>query len=75
MDARLQRLKEIQSELHDVANTFAGPTTGTIAGTLHQAGIEVGHAIRMLETGISKEDREKLADRFLINQLSKLDLH
>ena len=69
MDKRLIRLKEIVNELHDIANSFAGDKTGTAAAALHGASGKVLNGVRMLETGITDEDRKDVLREHFKNQL------
>ncbi len=69
MDKRLIRLKEIVTELHNIANSFAGEKTGTAAASLHGAGGRVANGIRMLETGITPEDRKDVLREHFKNQI------
>ena len=69
MDKRIIRLKELASELHDIANSFAGDKTGTAAAALHGAGGKVLNGIRMLETGITLEDKKEVLREHFKNQL------
>lgn len=69
MDIRIERLKKIVDELHDIANSFAGDKTGTAAATLHGATGRIMNGIRMLETGITLEDKKEVLREHFKNQL------
>lgn len=73
MDKRLIRLKEIVTELHDIANSFAGDKTGTAAASLHVSGGRVANGIRMLETGITLEDRKEVLREHFKGQLINMN--
>jgi hypothetical protein len=65
MDKRLARLKELSSEIGDIANSFAGNVTGAIAFELHSANNRMFNAIKMLENGIPKgTDERQMAEWF-----------
>lgn len=68
IDKRLDRLKEIRSELFDIANSYGGDVTGCVAGNLHNASNRVSQCIRMLETGISPEDERNIMAEWLAKQ-------
>jgi hypothetical protein len=69
MNVKLNRLKEISAELHTLANSLAGDTTGTVAATLHGAVGIINNAARMLETGITAEDKKNVLRRHFKNQV------
>jgi hypothetical protein len=69
MDKRIIRLKELASELHDIANSFAGDKTGTAAAALHGAGGKVLNGVRMLETGITDDDHKDVLREHFKNQI------
>jgi hypothetical protein len=58
-DKRITRLNEILNELHDIANSFAGDETGVVAVELHYSSNRIANALRMLEDGITPEDKHK----------------
>lgn len=73
MDKRIERLKEINRELHDIANSFAGNVTGTAAASLHGAGGRVVNVIRMLETGITADDKKDVLREHFKNSIFNKD--
>jgi hypothetical protein len=46
---KVKRLKEIKSELHDLANSFAGDETGTTAVYLHESANIIRTALKVLD--------------------------
>jgi hypothetical protein len=50
-DPRFQRLDELQDEVFEIANSFAGNETGVVAMQLHEAVNCISRALRMLEKG------------------------
>lgn len=73
MDKRITRLKEIVTELHNIANSYAGDKTGTAAASLHGAGGRVANGVRMLETGITLEDKKDVLREHFKNQIINKD--
>jgi len=69
MDKKIERLKKIAEELHTLANSFAGDVTGTAAAALHGAGSKVLNGVRMLETGITEDDKRDVLREHFKNQL------
>ena len=59
MKDRIERLKKISDELFTLANSFAGEKTGTAAGEIHKSCGTLSNAVRMLENGITLEDKRK----------------
>lgn len=57
---KLQRLKEISQELHDIANSYAGEETGTEATLLHLASGNIKNVINSLNGEGSIDTREVL---------------
>ena len=58
MKSTIDRLKEISDELFTIANSLAGSVTGTAAASLHGAKGQVSNVVRMLETGITDDDKK-----------------
>ncbi len=74
MDNSIKRLNELYSEIFDIANSYAGDETGTVAGTLHNSANKIADAIRMLENGITEEDDHKLMTEWLMGKPELLKL-
>ena len=74
MDIRIEKLNEIHHELFELANSYAGDTTGTVAGNLHNAADRVADCIRMLEEGITTEDSAKLMTEWLLGKPELLEI-
>lgn len=68
IDKRIVRLQEIETELHDLANSFAGKETGVVAARLHGVGGGISDCLRMLEDGVNSADRLSLAEDWLAKQ-------
>lgn len=69
MDKRIKRLEQIENEIHDIANSYAGDLTGPVAVELHRAGGYLHEAIDMAIRGPTKEDkRRQLTEWFLEHQ-------
>jgi hypothetical protein len=58
IDKRIARLTEIQEELHNIANSYAGDVTGVVAVELHTVACGIFNTLRMLKTGITEEDKK-----------------
>jgi hypothetical protein len=67
MDKRLARIKEIRDELFDMANSFAGDKTGTVAVELHSVCNKMGRDIQMIENGIKPEDNTRQVTEWFAN--------
>lgn len=68
MKSKENRLKEIASELHDIANEYAGDETGFIAVELHGVGSKIHQLLEKLNTGITREDKVNQLKEWLRKQ-------
>jgi hypothetical protein len=62
--ARIKRLKDISDELFNLANSFGGDETGIAAVEIHRSENLLNNAIRMLESGITLEDKKNAIRAF-----------
>lgn len=69
-----QRLTELQEELGNIANSFAGNVTGPIAFELHAAAGRVFEAQRMMKEGITTADTDRQAEEWCDKQMMPLGL-
>ena len=74
IDKRIERLEEMQSELFDLANSFAGEQTGTVAAELHESCNRISNSIRMLKEGITPADERKMLGEWFAKQPGLLEL-
>ena len=68
MKSTINRLKEISDELFTIANSLGGEVTGTAASSLHGASGRVSNVVRMLETGITNDDKKAVLREHFKNQ-------
>ena len=61
---KLQRLKEISEELHDIANSYAGDETGLEATLLHLASGNIRTVTDSLDD-IEKIDSFEVVERYM----------
>jgi hypothetical protein len=69
-----QRLIEMRHELNNIVNSFGGNVTGAIAVELHGATNRISVAQRMMLTGITVEDTNRIADEWCDKQLIPMGL-
>ena len=74
MNNSVERLTELRNEIFDIANSYAGDKTGTVAGTLHGAANKIAESIRMLEEGITEADEQKLMTEWLMGKPELLEI-
>jgi hypothetical protein len=69
MDERIMRLRDIETKLHNIANSYSGDLTGPVAVELHRAAGYLHEAIDMAVRGPTKEDkRRQLTEWFMEHQ-------
>lgn len=71
---KLNKLKEISEELHNIANSYAGDETGLEATLLHLAGGNISTVIDSLE-GVESIDAFHVVERYMkwSTQISMLE--
>lgn len=74
IDKRVEQLTKLRSELFDLANSFAGDETGTVASELHESCNRITNSLRMLKEGITPADERKLLGEWLANQPNLVQL-